>query len=226
MAWDRNEPGVDKIMKLHLPVVVATLAAALLSMSAKADFTLTSPLFEDGAQLPADLSCTRDGGDGLSPPLSWADVPAGTRSFALIEHHYPRGTVEGVDAPSYYWLLWNIPAETTSISRGNRESVGNEGGGSKLGGREAYTPPCSPPESGQHTYIITVYALDSETIGLPDHDDRSVDWATMTKAIDGKIIARSSLSFLSGHPREPGAAREPRERGEARESGQRGPASN
>jgi|SaaInlV_100m_DNA_5_1039725.scaffolds.fasta_scaffold05289_2 Raf kinase inhibitor-like YbhB/YbcL family protein len=195
-------------MRLAFPTkIVAIISVVLLSNIASAEFKLSSPAFGDGDFLPDDLKCIRDGGDGLSPPLGWTDVPAGTKSFALIEHHYPRGTVEGVDDPSYCWLLWNIPARTDSISRGNTESVGNEGGGTKLGGNEAYVPPCSPPESGVHTYVITVYALDSVTIGLADHDDRSVDWATLTKAIEGKVIAQSSISFQSGHPRSPETSR-------------------
>ena len=110
--------------------------------------------------------------------------------------------MEGVDEPSYYWLLWSIPAETTALSRGNKESVGHAGGGTKLSGLQAYVPPCSPEQSGMHTYIITLYALDSETIGLADHDDLEVDWATLTKAIEGKVIDKSSLAFQAGTPRE------------------------
>lgn len=57
-------------------------------------FIVSSPSVVDGGMLPADLKCTRDGGDGLSPPLEWTTVPTGTQSLALIMHHYPRGRVE------------------------------------------------------------------------------------------------------------------------------------
>lgn len=186
--------------------MLATIAVSLSTATACTDFTLTSPLFSDGNSLPAELGCTRDGGDGLSPPLTWSGVPKGTKSFALVEHHYPRGTEEGVDEPNFYWLLWDIPATTREISRGNLESVGHSGGGSKRSGGKEYVPPCSPPESGVHTYTITIYALNSETIGLPSQDDRDVDWAALMAAIDNKVIDQSSLSFLSGHPRERDAA--------------------
>lgn len=173
--------------------VMAVCCAALFSMAAQAEFTLSSPLIQDGGMLPADLKCSRNGGDGLSPPLSWAGVPAGTNSFAIIMHHYPKGTVEGVDNPSHYWLVWNIPADVTSLSRGNVESVGNEGSNKDRRG-VGYTPPCSPGNE-IHTYIITVYALSSAAIALGDKDDMKVDWAVMTKAIEGKILASSSLTF-------------------------------
>jgi phosphatidylethanolamine-binding protein (PEBP) family uncharacterized protein len=50
---------------------------------------LTSPAFAPGGRLP--IRFTADG-EGVSPPLVWADVPAGTASIALI--------VEDPDAPS------------------------------------------------------------------------------------------------------------------------------
>ena len=115
--------------KMFFPILfVLGGLAACQSITADNELTLVSPLFEDGGTLPADLKCTRDGGDGLSPPISWAGSPAGTKSYALTMHHYPRGRVEGVDTPSHYWLVWNIPADTRSFSRGNPESIGNEGG--------------------------------------------------------------------------------------------------
>lgn len=162
---------------------------------AQQSFTLTSPSFEDGSTLPADLKCTRNGGDGTSPPLQWTAVPEGTKSLALIMHHYPRGTSEGVDAPSQYWLLWNIPVETNGLERGNLLSIGTEGS-DKDGRHTGYTSPCSP-SGQQHEYAITVYALDGHLDDLPTHDDVSVDWLTLTNAMLGKVIDFSKIEFLN-----------------------------
>lgn len=145
--------------------------------------------------LPAALKCTRDGGDGVSPPLVWSQVPDGTQSLAVIMHHYPRGAVEGRDAPSQYWLLWNIPANTLSIDRGNPLAVGDEGA-DKDERQTRYTPPCSPA-GAVHDYTITVYALDAPLSSLPKNDDMSVDWATMTAAMDGKVIDSAAISFTN-----------------------------
>ncbi len=176
------------LIKIQLVLVVA-----LLSLSASADLQLTSPVMENGGMLPSDLKCTRDGGDGLSPPINWSGVPAGTKSFAVIMHHYPQGRVEGVDLPSHYWLLWNVPAETKSLPRGNPESIGNEGG-DKDKRYIGYTPPCSPGNV-THSYTITLYALDTESLVLGNEDDIDVDWAALTGAIDGHILASSALTF-------------------------------
>ncbi|PVB62865.1 YbhB/YbcL family Raf kinase inhibitor-like protein [Labrenzia sp. 011] len=181
------------VRTVALHVFLAFQAAIAGPALAGTPFTLTSPALEEGGRLPADLKCSRDGGDGASPPLEWTGVPANTQGFALIMHHYPRDTVEGRDAPSQYWLLWNIPPETRAIPRGNPASLGQEGA-DKDGNFTGYTPPCSPG-AAEHMYTITVFALNSAPDALPSHDSRSVDWTKMVEALKGKIVAESSLTF-------------------------------
>ncbi|SEO04080.1 phospholipid-binding protein, PBP family [Pseudorhodobacter antarcticus] len=162
--------------------------------------TLTSPEIASGAALPGDLKCSRDNGDGVSPPLAWTNVPEATQSLALIMFHYPKGTVEGVNPPSQYWLLWNIPPNTTAMPRGNPASVGDEGS-DKDGNATGYTPPCSPKpwfsfsSKPEHEYFIELFALSAPLETLPSHDDLSVNWAALTTAMAGKVIASSRLSF-------------------------------
>jgi Raf kinase inhibitor-like YbhB/YbcL family protein len=184
-------------MKLltQLKILIA-VSIALFSITSFAEFTLTSPAMENGTRMPADLKCTRDGGDGLSPPIAWTGAPANTKSFAVIMHHYPPSKVEGVDKPSSYWLLWNVPTSVSEIARGNPESIGTEGG-EKDKRYIGYTPPCSPTSTVEHTYVITVYALDSETLSLGSEDDIDVDWATMTDAIEGKVLEAATFSFIN-----------------------------
>lgn len=158
-------------------------------------FTLSSPDFQDRGRLPLSGKCHRDGGQGLSPQLDWTSAPAGTQSFALVMHHYPRGTVEGKDEPSQYWLLWNIPSDVHSLSLGNPESIGDVGADKDRRG-VGYTPPCSPG-AATHSYTITLYALDAAPDQLPTKDDPAVNWATVMSAIDGKVIASSALSFVN-----------------------------
>ena len=164
------------------------------TVEAQEGFQLTSPMIEDGGLLPEALKCSRDGGGGHSPPLTWASVPEGTKSLAVIMHHYPRGKVEGKDTPSQYWLLWNIPSDTREIPVGNPASIGDEGADKDVRST-GYTPPCSPAGREKHTYVITLYALNSPLDTLPNQDDIAVDWTAMTTAMDGKIIASSQFSF-------------------------------
>ncbi|MEO9682105.1 MAG: YbhB/YbcL family Raf kinase inhibitor-like protein [Tateyamaria sp.] len=172
----------------------ASACASLATASAAQDvFTLSSPEIVNGGTLPAALTCTRDGGYGVSPPLTWSGVPDGTESFAVIMHHYPRGAVAGRDAPSQYWLLWNIPADTRELERANPTSIGDEGA-DKDERHTGYTPPCSPSGSA-HEYTITVFALDAPLSRLPQYDDTSVDWKVLTAALADKVIASAHISF-------------------------------
>ena len=184
---------------LRLAGVLSLIAGLSGPAMAQESFSLTSPALTDGAPLPADMKCSRDGGDGLSPPVSWTNSPAGTQGFAIIMHHYPKGRTEGVDAPSQYWLLWNIPASTTGIPRGNPASLGDEGSDKDMHGT-GYTPPCAPPgpsEGPPHRYTITVYALSAPLATLPAHDDGAVNWEQMVAAMDGLVLGSSSISFTN-----------------------------
>ena len=177
-----NEVAVRKVIGDQTPPV--------------ASFSVSSSAIQDGGALPDNLKCDRDGGTGQSPPIEWTGTPAGTQSLAVIMHHYPQGTVEGVDIPSQYWLLWNVPGDTTSIPQNNPTSLGNEGS-DKDRVSTGYTSPCSPAGGGTNGYTITVYALDTTDIGLGDMDDINVDWQALTNAIDGKVLASGSIDFVN-----------------------------
>lgn len=176
----------------RLFVVAAFLLA---SVSTFAELKISSPVMANGGTLPEGLKCTRDGGDGLSPPIDWSGAPEGTKSFAVVMHHYPANRVEGVDNPSHYWLVWNIPANTATFPRGNPESIGNEGG-DKDKRYVGYTPPCSPGNVS-HKYTITVYALDTDSISLGKEDDINVDWVGLMGSIKEHVIEESALDFMN-----------------------------
>ena len=159
-------------------------------------FTVTSSALVDGAALPDDLRCTRSGGDGVSPPLSWENAPAGTQAYAIVMQHYPRGTYPGVNEPSHYWLVWNIPADADGVARGNPESLGVEGSDKDIRAT-GYTPPCSPAGAGTHEYTIWVYALDAPLADLPEQDDIGIGWTEVMAALKDHVLAGDSITFLN-----------------------------
>lgn len=147
---------------------------------------LRSSAFGPGEEIPLRYTC--DGSD-LSPPLSWDDIPPGTRSLALI--------IEDPDAPDpnaprrtfTHWVLYNIPPTVRSLD----EAVAATGvlpEGTKPGINDAQEPtyggPCPPV--GRHRYVHRLYALDTvlPDLNYPDRD-------TLLSAMEGHIIATAEL---------------------------------
>jgi len=102
---------------------------------------LKSKDFEDNSNIPSEFTC--DGRD-VSPQLSWEDVPAETKSFAL--------SVTDPDAPMGTWIHWlvhDIPKDVRTIAQGGlpegAKQVENDFRMKEYGG------PC-PPSGTQDTF--------------------------------------------------------------------------
>src|SRR3989442_14109834 len=100
-------------MRSRALLLAVPLAAALVRPGGAAmAFELKSSAFKAGETIPREHTC--DGQD-LSPPLAWADPPAGTKSFALVGGD--------PDAPAGTWVAWvpdGVPASVTSPPEGRR----------------------------------------------------------------------------------------------------------
>lgn len=99
---------------------------------------LTSNSFTDGAKIPAEFAfCAPDPvthatlSQNRNPHLAWGDVPAGTKSFALICHDpdvpskgddvNKEGRVVPAALPRvdfFHWVLVDLPATMSSIAAG------------------------------------------------------------------------------------------------------------
>ncbi len=125
-------------------------------------FKISSPDFAEGQSIPLIHTC--DGSD-LSPALEWENIPAGTKSLALI--------VDDPDAPDpaapqrvyVHWILYNIPADATGLAQGVQMANLPAGTCEGLNDWEktGYGGPCPP--IGSHRYFHKLYALDCV---LPD----------------------------------------------------------
>ncbi len=72
--------------------------------------SVTSTAFEAGKPIPKKYTGE---GEDVSPPLAWSNVPQATKELALI--------CDDPDAPLgtwVHWVLYKIPAETTSLPEG------------------------------------------------------------------------------------------------------------
>ncbi|MES9605296.1 MULTISPECIES: YbhB/YbcL family Raf kinase inhibitor-like protein [Actinomadura] len=116
-------------------------------------FTVTSPVFRDGRELPPRYGCTTyPGGQGKTPPLRWSGTPAGTRSFAIV--------VDDPDASGgakVHWVIAGIDGTVNELVEGARLDGTVEG--LTTGKKAGYAPPC-PPKGEKHRYRFSIYALD------------------------------------------------------------------
>lgn len=129
------------------------LIVSFLSIPAFADdFSIASEAAADKSALPTLYSC--DGAD-TSPQLSWTNIPAQTKSFALIlsDPDAPHGTF-------YHWVVFNIPATVHQLAEGISQYPASSQLGKNSWGKSQYNGPCPPPGSIHH-YIFTLYALDT-----------------------------------------------------------------
>jgi Raf kinase inhibitor-like YbhB/YbcL family protein len=154
-------------------ILALALTAALTSTTADAagSFTLTSSAFKNNQPIPDKYAFDKMGctGQNVSPPLAWANPPAGTKSFALMVHDPDAPTGSGW----WHWVVYDIPADTTSLPEGG----GKEGGASlPKGAKQARTDfgtaafggACPPPGSGKHHYNFTLFALKVDKLEIPD----------------------------------------------------------
>jgi phosphatidylethanolamine-binding protein (PEBP) family uncharacterized protein len=153
---------------------------------------LTSPDFKEGGELPQEFTCD---GKGVSPSLSWSNIPAAAQSLVLIMDTIPGPLRPGeVDiGKHFYFTVFNIPTTVSSIASGatNVGTVGQNFQGKKLG----YTPPCSQGP-GIKKYSFYLYALSSKlTISANNATE-----AALMEAMNGKVISTAEMSVFYSRP--------------------------
>ena len=154
-------------MRFMTAVVMSLCLAQSLSSQ---EFRVSSTDVEQGkslksAQVFNGMGCT---GQNTSPALAWSGAPAGTKSFAV--------TIYDPDAPTgsgwWHWVVYNIPATTTSLPSGAGDASKNLLPAGAVQGNTDFGAPgyggaCPPPGDKAHHYFITVYALNVDKIDVP-----------------------------------------------------------
>ena len=129
-------------------------------------FTVTSNQFSGQVPKVNVFNGMGAGGDNLSPDLTWRDAPSGTKSFLILVHDPDAPTPAGFT----HWCAFNIPASTTSLATGD-SSEGMPAGtrqGMNSYGMNGYGGACPPPGDPAHAYHLTLYALGTDEIDLPE----------------------------------------------------------
>lgn len=138
------------------------------------------------------FGCT---GGNMSPQLSWKDAPAGTKSYAI--------TMYDPDAPTgsgwWHWTVFDIPADVKGLASGAGDATkGLLPKGAIQGltdfGSTGYGGPCPPPGHGPHQYIVTVYALKTDKLGL----DAKAGAPMVGFNLNQHMLAKASIVFYYG----------------------------
>jgi Raf kinase inhibitor-like YbhB/YbcL family protein len=152
---------------------------------------VSSPGFNDGAELPKKFSCTAQA-DAVSPQIDWKNTPPGTQSFALLLHdpepHHDKSRYDVT-----HWIIWNIPGTASGLPENVPARVDLPDGsrqGKNTRGQAGYFGPCAPAGPGHH-YTYEVFALDSRLDLSPEatRDD-------FEKAIDGHVLGAGEIVVL------------------------------
>jgi Raf kinase inhibitor-like YbhB/YbcL family protein len=150
-----------------------------------ADLTISSPAFADKGRMAAKYSCD---GEGVSPPLTFSNIPPRTQSLALI--------VEDPDIPEQFksqipsgvfdhWVMWDIAPD----SRGFAEGAGK--GGINAAGGQGFFPACPPDRA--HRYFFKLFALDKKLTGVAIKSK-----ADLLSAMAGHIIQQAEMIGMYG----------------------------
>lgn len=153
--------------------------------------TVTSTAFTDGGLIPAKYCALGvDGASNLSPGVSWGSLPNGTRSVlvAIVDHH-------PVAHMWVHWVVTDIAPATAGIAEGASGTLAPPARElQNTSGRLGYSGPRPPIGSGDHDYVLTVYALDVAEVRIPDQPDA----AQIDQAVAGHTLAIGSITGVFG----------------------------
>jgi Raf kinase inhibitor-like YbhB/YbcL family protein len=131
-------------------------------------------------------------GENTSPELYWENVPAGTKSFAVVMYDENAPTGSGW----WHWLIFDIDKSITELKSNSGNTKKNIAPVNSIQsktdfGFPGYGGPCPPPAHGFHRYVITVYALKKEKLGL----DANANPALVGFYLEQNVIEKASMIF-------------------------------
>jgi Raf kinase inhibitor-like YbhB/YbcL family protein len=164
--------------------------------------TLTIPSFPDGGPFPVQFSQAAPGvatGEGTSPAMTWANVPAGTKSFVLNMHDMDLARNKTTDDQAH-WVVWNIPATATGMPEGVPKGSQLADGSYQISATgPMYRGPGAPATGPFHHYVFELFALDT-TLDVKPAGDAFETRTKVIGAIQGHILAKAVYGGLFRRP--------------------------
>jgi Raf kinase inhibitor-like YbhB/YbcL family protein len=190
------------VLSVAMPVAARAQAGQRAGAPAAPAMTLTVSGFADGAQIPVKFSQAAEGaapGEGTSPAITWANVPAGTQSFVLNMRDMDVARNKTTDDQAH-WVVWNIPPTTTSLPEGVPKGSQRPDGSFQISATGAmYRGPGAPATGPQHHYMFEIYALDTKLDVQPAADAFETR-ANVMKAMQGHILGKAVYGGLFKRP--------------------------
>lgn len=184
-------------MKRTLWPLLCFFAFGLGSAQAGGKFTLESADLKPGAKVPEQHVFKGFGCEGgnVSPALAWKNVPAGTKSFALM--------VYDPDAPTgsgwWHWVVFNLSADSTGLEQGAGDPASPKApkGATQSRtdfGAPGWGGPCPPKGDKPHRYVFTLYALKVDKLDL----DQSSPAAMVGFMANANALGKASFTAKYG----------------------------
>src|SRR3978361_362744 len=187
-----NKPKGDVMLgrgSIFASAVVLAAFCGAQQASAQGVFTLSSPSFKDGERLAVknagnnktNPNCV---GENVSPALSGANPPDGTKSYALMMFD-PEGRPPGGVS---HWVAYGIPVSVTGFAQGEVSKPSDKYVGGIGTAKFSSSPGPCPPAGAPHHYTFTLIATDLEPSALKEGMTRE----EVTKALEGPAKAATA----------------------------------
>ena len=156
----------------------------------------------DGGTIPIKFTQAAPGvaaGEGTSPPISWTNPPAGTRSFVLNVRDLDVARNHTTDDQAH-WVVWNLPATSTSLPEGVARGYQRPDGSYQISATgPLYRGPGAPASGPAHHYMFEIYALDV-TLDVKPTADAFETRAMVFKAMQDHVLGNAVYGGLFKRP--------------------------
>jgi Raf kinase inhibitor-like YbhB/YbcL family protein len=136
---------------------------------------VTSTAFSEGEKIPVKYA---GDGEDVSPPISWSNLPEGTKELVLICDDPNAPTPE----PWVHWVIYKIPVDPPGLPEGVKTTPRLKEPAGALQGKNSwpsgqtvgYRGPAPPPGHGVHHYFFRLYAMKGRMVIEPGKDKKAL----------------------------------------------------